>query len=139
MSAVNNTLVFPVPKAGKWEFRLFLDRNYWGNYLDVKRCSILVPGQDSLELSVVDNQAIVKYVIETVEPYQDAAWIGLFFVEEKDNRQWRRYKNIYVGGSNEIRFKAPQTAGTYHARLFANRCYDVILQTSNSITIPPKL
>jgi len=137
IDAVNNTLLFVVPKSGNWEFRLFLDRNYWGTYVDVKRCLILVPGEDTLELSIVDNQAIVRYMIETVDPYKDSAWIGLFFVDEKNNRQWRRYKNIYLGGSNEIRFKAPQSPGTYHARLFANR-YS-LLQTSNLITIPSKV
>jgi hypothetical protein len=72
-----------------------------------------------------------------VDPATENVWVGLFFTSETDNRHFRRYKYVYDRTADVV-FKAPQTGGTYEARLFANKSYDCILK-SNTFVLPGML
>merc|ERR1711988_987147 len=132
-SSQSQTLVFDVPKAGSWTFRLFPYRAY----NSVTQTTVEVLGKDTvlLEHDMVNCKVKLTCNVNTVDPYQDGVWVGLFRVNEKNNRQWRRYKYIGERGTNVIEFKAPVHPGTYHARLFANKSYEDVICRSNEITI----
>ena len=132
-SSQSQTLAFDVPKAGSWTFRLFPYRAY----NSVTQTTVEVLGKDTvlLEHDMVNCKVKLTCNVNTVDPYQDGVWVGLFRVNEKNNRQWRRYKYIGERGTNVIEFKAPVHPGTYHARLFANKSYEDVICRSNEITI----
>jgi len=136
---VEKQLSFEVPKAGQWHLRLYSDRSY----TDVASTSILIPGEDRLELSVSETEMKVDCVISTVDPSRDYVWIGIYKIYEKDPRQYRRYKYLVPVSTSSssstsvpysVVFKAPIHSGTYEARLFANKSYEVITR-SNPVTI----
>jgi len=139
-SAKSNNLEFAVPKTGEWQLRLFLTRpGFFGSVLDYQKCSVFLGGENQLELSRREKEVVIKYRIETLDPYAESAWIGLFFASETNHRQWRRYKYVYSGGVGEITFKTPQTAGSYEARLLTRNSPDTPLCISKErITIPWK-
>jgi hypothetical protein len=132
--SVGNKLTFDVPKTGDWELRLFLDRAFISSYVDYLRTSVNLQGEDNLTLSYADNKITVKSKVVTVDPYYDSAWIGLYFVTETNNRQWRRYRYVKSRYA-EFVIAAPRTKGNYEARLFAYKAYDKVLCKSNSIVI----
>jgi len=128
----SNELIFDVPiKPQQYQFRFFAN-----SYLDVVRSNVVVvEGEDTLSAELKDNTVTVKPHIVTVDPHYDSAWVGLYFVSETNNRQWRRYKYVY-DRNTQIEFKAPKTPGEYEARLFVNKTYDLLLK-SNTFTISP--
>jgi len=127
----NSELSFKIPKVGVWEFRLFPQKAYY----PASSCRVDLNGSDKIELSIVNNQAVISYKVVTVDHYYDNVWIGIFNQNETDNKQWRRYK--YVNSSDGKLFvKAMQTPGTYEARLFANGTPTVLCR-SNTVTIVP--
>jgi len=127
----NSELSFKIPKVGIWEFRLFPQKAYY----PASSCRVDLNGSDKIELSIVNNQAVISYKVVTVDHYYDNVWIGIFNQNETDNKQWRRYK--YVNSSEGKLFvKAMQTPGTYEARLFANGTPTVLCR-SNTVTIVP--
>jgi len=66
--AKDQKVTFDVPKAGEWEFRFFPERSK--PFVDVARVSLVVQGNDKLELTHQreQNQITVKCNIETVDP-----------------------------------------------------------------------
>eukprot|EP01117_Protostelium_nocturnum_P020923 TRINITY_DN974_c0_g1_i1.p1 TRINITY_DN974_c0_g1~~TRINITY_DN974_c0_g1_i1.p1 ORF type:complete len:682 (-),score=268.06 TRINITY_DN974_c0_g1_i1:225-2270(-) len=129
----DNTIVFDAPiKPTLYEARFFTN-----SYSDITRSnSISIQGEDSISASVENGLITIKLNIVTVDPAYSNAWIGLYFTNQTDNRQWRRYKYVADRCSN-IQFKLPNTAGEYEARLFANRTYDLLLR-SNNFVLPSK-
>jgi len=125
----SSELRFKIPKVGVWEFRLFPQKTYY----PAETCRVNLNGNDSLSLEVVNNQAIIKYNLMTVDPYCDNVWIGIFNQDETDSRQWRRYKYISES-SGSVTAKVMQTPGTYEARLFACKSSKVRCK-SNTVTI----
>jgi hypothetical protein len=139
LTVVEKELSFEVPKAGPWHFRLFADRSY----IDVASGSIHIPGEDKLNLSVSGPEMKVDCYITTVDPLRDYVWVGIYKIDEKDQRQYRRYKYLPLITSSSpsaqvphstLIFKTPIHSGVYEARLFANKTYEVITR-SESITI----
>jgi hypothetical protein len=126
---VSSELRFKIPKVGVWEFRLFPQKTYY----PAETCRVNLNGNDSLSLEIVNNQAVIKYNLMTVDPYCDNVWIGIFNQDETDNRQWRRYKYVSESSST-VSVKAMQTPGTYEARLFACKSTNVLCR-SNPVTI----
>jgi hypothetical protein len=127
----NRYLEFIVPKSGTWFFRLFPDRSY--TY--VAHCSVVLPGTDTLALSFSGVETFVDYDIQTLDPKTDKPWIGLYFTDEKNYRQYRRSQYIYESGKGRIIFKTPIHEGCYHARLFSGNS-SVPLLHSNPISVP---
>jgi len=123
-------VVLEVPKAGQWYIRLFADRSY----NDVTTTALHIPGEDKLEVKAEGTVMTVTCSVNTVDPARDCVWVGVYKVEEKDQRQYRRYKYLASSSSPTITascpikltFKAPIHSGTYEARLFANGSYEVI-------------
>jgi len=132
-NASDNTLKFKAPKTGVWEFRYFPQKTY----VDVARCHISVDGSDRLVIRLNEAEATVEVdcMIVTVDPECDYVWVGLYFVEQKDQRQWRRYKYFTPGHPSKVVFKQPKTPGTYEARLFANKSYEPICKSAQSIVL----
>jgi len=134
LTTVEKQLTFEVPKAGQWLLRLFHDRSY----VDVATCSIDIAGEDRLELSVSGAQMKVECALNTVDPARDYVWVGIYKIEEKDQRQYRRYKYIVPTSSSNtnstLTFKTPIHSGTYEARLFSNKSYEVVAKSA-SVTI----
>jgi len=124
-------LTFDMPvKPRSYEFRLFSN-----SYIDVAKSNVIsVEGEDSITASIAGNVITLKPNVVTVHPQADTVWVGLYFVGETNHRQWRRYKWI-TDRTADIQFKAPNTAGIYEARMFANKTYDLLLK-SNSFVIP---
>jgi len=138
-NATDSSLTFEIPRSGKWEFRLFPNRSLLGPYIHVSSCSFATQGEDKLELSVDpedDKQIEIKCQIATLDLQTDGVWIGVYLVEERNNRQMRRYKSLdhTPDGKSIVKFKKPIHKGKYEVRLFANRSYDVLLR-SNSIDV----
>jgi len=127
----NSELTFKIPKVGIWEFRLFPQKSY----NTAATCKVDLNGNDKIDLSIVNNQAVISYKVVTVDPYYDNVWIGIFNQNETDNKQWRRYKYVY-SSEGQLFVKAMQTQGTYEARLFA-RGSSTVLCRSNTVTISP--
>lgn len=121
----NTEVLFDSPiKPDEYEFRFFTN-----SYEDVARSNTIhIEGKDTLVVTVADGMVNVKVNIVTVDPYQASAWVGLYFKEEKDHRQWRRYR-YFKEHKTEIQFKAPATVGIYEARLFANGTYEPLLRS----------
>jgi hypothetical protein len=147
LTSVEKELSFDVPKAGQWRLRLFSDRSY----IDVASGSAYIAGEDKLELSVSGQEMKVDCYITTVDPLRDYVWVGVYKVEEKDQRQYRRYKYLVPQTTasspssslptssarapySTLTFRAPIHSGVYEARLFANKSYEVISR-SGSVTI----
>jgi hypothetical protein len=134
-SATNSSLTFDIPKAGRWEFRLFPYRNLLGPYIHVSSCVFSTQGQDKLELSadpLDEKQIEVKCKISTLDLQRDSVWIGVYFADEKNNRLMRRYKSLDYSpdGACAIKFKKPIHKGQYEVRLFANRSYDILAKSN---------
>jgi len=130
----NLKLTFDIPKYGEYEFRLFPERPYFGSYVDVKRCDFDLRGKDELKLEQVGPKIKITGKLLSVDPYTDSAWVGVFFVSEGNNKQWRRYKYLY-SSNVDIEFKTLQHSGTYEARVLAQKSYDKVVCRSNPITI----
>jgi len=121
----DNTVVFDAPlKPSEYEVRFF---PY--SYIDVARSNpIRIEGEDRLDVNISEDGIIhVTYDVVSIDPYQDNAWLGIFFTTEKDSRQWRRYKYIKDRKAEVVFASGPRTAGEYHVRLFANKNYEPIL------------
>jgi hypothetical protein len=128
-------LVFSVPKTASWHFKLFphktLDPIAQTN-VEVKGLRITPSksyqnlGENHIELSVdpVKDVLQVKYSIATLDPSRDGIWIGVFYCEEGNQRQWRRRK-VITDKSGVWECKKMIHAGTYEARLFACGTYEV--------------
>ncbi|KAL6079997.1 hypothetical protein QOT17_000380 [Balamuthia mandrillaris] len=129
-SAVDHVLSFSVPKTGCWEFRLFPERRYY----PVARCTALVRGEDSVDFEADGSCMKVRCKVATVDPTTDYVWIGIYRVEEQDNKMYRKYKYL-ASGLEELTFKSCTTPGLYEVRLFANKYYDGFLCKSNTIRI----
>eukprot|EP01126_Amoeba_proteus_P025190 TRINITY_DN2518_c0_g1_i1.p1 TRINITY_DN2518_c0_g1~~TRINITY_DN2518_c0_g1_i1.p1 ORF type:complete len:670 (+),score=199.33 TRINITY_DN2518_c0_g1_i1:314-2323(+) len=122
-------LTFDLPKVGSWIFKLFPHRAS----VAVHSCEISYEGENSLELSLTDHSALIKYSIPTLDPACDSVWVGIYFVDEGNQRQYRRKKGISSReGSLEV--KKMLTKGVYEARLFACGTYEVLLR-SNQVAI----
>lgn len=128
---VSQKATFEVPKAGEWEFRFFPTNSK--PWVDVARCSILIAGDDKLELTHIpaNNQITVNCTVETVDPATEKPWVGIYHTTEENLRQYRRYKHISSQKAT-LTFKALQHSGTYEARLYVG---DRIICRSNPITI----
>jgi len=137
LNVIEKQLLLEVPKAGQWHLRLYSDRSY----TDVASTSIHIPGENRLELSVSEQEMKVNCYINTVDPSRDYVWVGIYKINEKDQRQYRRYKYLTPSTSTSasslpypLVFHAPIHTGTYEARLFANKSYEVISR-SEPVTI----
>jgi len=121
-----HSILFDCPvKPKRYEFRYFTN-----SYEDVARSNpVTVEGSDAMTASLANGIVTVNLNIVTIDPYYESAWVGLYFVHEKDNRSWRRYRFVQ-NRTGAIQFKAPRTAGIYEARLFANKTYDIILRSN---------
>jgi hypothetical protein len=129
--AKDQKITFEVPKAGEWEFRFFPERSK--PFVDVTRVSVVVQGNDKLELTheAAQNQITVKCNIETVDPAAENAWIGIYRTIEENQRQYRRYKYITARDAT-LTFKALQHSGSYEARLYVG---NLVVARSNPIEI----
>jgi len=127
----NNEVVFDAPfKPREYQLRFFTN-----SYIDVARSnSLRIEGQDSMSATFVEDSVIVKLNIVSVDPYYENAWLGIYFINENNNRQWRRYKH-FSNRTGEVKFNAPRTGGEYEVRMFANKTYDLILK-SNTFALP---
>jgi len=123
-------LTFKAAKSGDWEFRLFPLRTY----VHIATAQLTLKGSDSINISVNGTELTVAADIITVDPLTEYVWVGVYKVDELNNRQWRRYSYITHAGKSSIVFKTPIHTGVYEARLFAKKSYDV-LQRSNAIAI----
>jgi len=127
-------IVFDAPvKPASYEVRFFAS-----GYIDVAKSNLVViEGQDKLVASLLNGVITVKLNIITVNPATDAVWVGVFFVQQADNKQWRRYK--YVSDRTaDITFKAPRHGGLYEVRLFANKNFECMLK-SESFDVPNQI
>eukprot|EP01101_Sappina_pedata_P010079 TRINITY_DN6259_c0_g1_i1.p1 TRINITY_DN6259_c0_g1~~TRINITY_DN6259_c0_g1_i1.p1 ORF type:complete len:718 (-),score=401.31 TRINITY_DN6259_c0_g1_i1:93-2207(-) len=138
--AVDLALIFDIPKTGNWELRLFPIRNLIGSYVHVGSTSISIDGNDKVELVVPADEPVahIHYDISSVDIERDSVWIGLYLIQEIDNRQYRRYRTI-KGAQTEnskgtITFKKPIHKGKYEARLFAHGSLDPIVR-SNAVEV----
>jgi len=114
---------------------LYEIRYFTNSYRDIARSNtISIQGEDRMKVVIKDNRVHVEMNIVSVDPAYSNAWIGLFFTNQTDNRQWRRYKYI-KDRSAGISFGCPKTQGEYEARLFANKSHDLLLK-SNKFTLP---
>jgi len=126
-------VVLEVPKAGQWFVRLFPDRSY----NDIATAKIYIQGEDNLTLNVESTVMSVVCNVTTVDPARDYVWVGVYKIEEKDQRQYRRYKYLSsamlsTSSSDPITltFKTPIHSGIYEARLFANGSYEVLSRSA---------
>jgi len=141
---VEREISFEVPKAGKWHLRLFSDRSY----NDVASDVINIPGNNRLVLTVLEKDMKVDCYVNTVDLLRDYVWVGIYKTDEKDQRQYRRYKYLIPTPTSSsssmttpssapistLTFRTPVHSGVYEARLFANKSYEV-LSKSESVTI----
>eukprot|EP00457_Paulinella_chromatophora_P002160 gb/GEZN01002164.1/.p1 GENE.gb/GEZN01002164.1/~~gb/GEZN01002164.1/.p1 ORF type:complete len:663 (+),score=116.47 gb/GEZN01002164.1/:66-2054(+) len=123
-------LPYSIPKAGIWEFRFFAHKAYRA----VSRLTLNLTGQDTVQLVVEGDKMIVNCKVATVNPATDPVWIGIFHSSEENPRQYRRCKYISEAGVTTLTFKKCIHTGTYEARLFANRSFDV-LATSEQVHV----
>lgn len=130
--STNHTLTFDVPKCGAWEFRLFPLRK---PYIDVARAAFTIVGLDKLALTVLEeeNQVAVQCSVSNADVKVDTVWVGIYFVDETNNRQYRRCAVLRQADCT-VTFKKLVHLGLYEARLFANS-YDNLLCKSNPIKI----
>jgi len=128
-------IVFQIPKAGIWEFRLFPSNDYQ----HAASCIQEVNGDDRLHLRLDDKLAVPQIFVDvdlrTRDIAKDSPWIGVYKVNESSTKAYRRYKAITVNGQSTIQFKAPIHTGEYEVRLFADGDYSRVLAKSNSISI----
>jgi len=127
---VTNDLEFDLPKAGKWQFRLFP----WKSYDMAAFTSVDLAGENMLQLSY--DGPVMKCVcsVNTLDPTTDYVWVGVYRVEEANMRQYRRYKYLSTPGKSEFTCKTPIHTGVYEARLFAHQSYDVVAK-SNTVSV----
>jgi len=124
-------ILFCVPKAGIWEFRLF---PLYRAYDHVASCKVDISGESKITLSVEGQEVILTYNISTLDPKRDNVWFGIYHSTENNPRYWRRKQTIADTSKGVRRMKVLQHAGTYEARLFAQGSTTVICR-SNAITI----
>lgn len=121
---------FTIPKAGVFEFRFFSTKAYkYSSHLTLN-----LTGHDTVQLVKEGDQMIVNVKLSTINPAQDPVWIGIFHANEKNIRQYRRYKYVSQAGISTYKFKACIHTGDYEARLLANRSSDV-LATSDIVHV----
>jgi len=123
-------LTFKAAKSGEWEFRLFPLRTY----VHTTTAQLTLKGSDVINIAVNGVELTVTTNIVTVDPLTEYVWVGVYKVDEQNNRQWRRYQYITTAGKSSVVFKTPIHTGVYEARLFAKKSYD-IRQRSNAIAI----
>eukprot|EP01124_Arcella_intermedia_P033288 TRINITY_DN793_c0_g1_i1.p1 TRINITY_DN793_c0_g1~~TRINITY_DN793_c0_g1_i1.p1 ORF type:complete len:686 (+),score=209.61 TRINITY_DN793_c0_g1_i1:39-2096(+) len=132
----SSELTFQIPKVGIWELRLFPQKAK--NV--ATSCRVNLTGADSLQFSLLKSPTgptvQISYNILTLDPYVDAAWIGIFTHTETDIKQYRRYRKIR-NRAGEITMEAMKTPGVYEARLYASASEKIYCR-SNTITIPPQ-
>jgi hypothetical protein len=105
---VEREVTFEVPKAGQWYLRLFSDRSY----NDVASTAIHIAGEDRLELSVSGQEMKINCYVNTVDPLRDYVWVGVYKVEEKDQRQYRRYKYLVPNSSSSTSSSSTPSSST---------------------------
>jgi len=127
--ATTPEVLFDVPiKPATYEFRFFSH-----SFVCVAVSeSIQISGSDKISLSVSNGVITLEPHIVTVDPKQVSVWLGLFLVDQKDNKQWIRYKYLKER-FQPIQFRAPKTPGTYEFRLFASSQTDTIVKTDSFI------
>jgi len=125
-------VTFTVPKAGVWEFRLFPTRAYD----HVASCKVDVNGDTKLSLAIEGNVVALTFNVSTLDPNADKVWYGIYHVEEKNARYYRRCQYIKAT-SGKTTVNIMKTPGTYEARLFANGNTAAVICRSNTVTIPP--
>jgi len=126
-------IIFDVPKCGIWEWRLFSDNSY----VDVARSTLVINGEDKLELLYVDAkvpQVFIEITLQTKDIVNDHPWVGIYHVEEKNYRMYRRYKYLATTGKSTVQFKAAIHTGIYEARLYAGSC-DTVVAVSAKLNI----
>eukprot|EP01127_Copromyxa_protea_P012657 TRINITY_DN3318_c0_g1_i1.p1 TRINITY_DN3318_c0_g1~~TRINITY_DN3318_c0_g1_i1.p1 ORF type:complete len:720 (-),score=194.55 TRINITY_DN3318_c0_g1_i1:72-2195(-) len=116
----NKKLTFQVPKTASWNFKLFPHKTL----NPVASCDVEVKGENKLSVSVEGNLIHVNYSVATLDPSRDKIWIGIYFCEEGNQRQFRRRKVI---GEKEGIWTCKKMIhkGIYEARLFACGTYEV--------------
>jgi len=123
-------LQFKASKSGDWEFRLFPLRAY----TPTTTATLTLSGSDSVQISVNGVELTVHANVVTVDPLTEYVWVGVYKVDETNNRQWRRYQYILEPGKTSMVFKTPIHTGIYEARLFAHKSYTILLR-SNPVAI----
>jgi len=93
-----------------------------------------VSGDAKLSLSLDTTSVILTYSISTLDPSVDKVWFGIFHVEEKNSRYYRRFQYLRDTTGTKT-MNVMKTPGTYEARLFAHGSAEVICR-SNTVTIP---
>jgi len=125
---IGTPMIFEVPKAGLWTFRLFPSE-----YVPILTLEHTIKGENTLQLSVENNVASIKYNITTLDVTTEKPWIAIHIVGSTNN-DWKRYKYItdFVG---IISIDVSSLAGnSIEARLFDY--YNTSLhQTSNAVQI----
>jgi len=127
----DGTILFAVPKSGKWFFRLFADK--YSRYNFVAACEIVVHGKDSINLQQTQNDLIVKFDLESIDFSYESPWIGLYETKVEGINSYEQGKYLY---QSKGEFKmAKLRKGEWEARLFSKTQYNVPIVKSNVIVV----
>jgi len=119
-NAKDKSLIFPRPTvSATYELRLFIQ-----GYVPTSKSSLILNGEDRINLSLQDTTITVETNLRTIDPTTEKVWIGIYHTSEERPRYYRRYK--YLSSQNEIlTFKRLIHDGEYEARLLQNNDYEV--------------
>ncbi|KAF2078063.1 hypothetical protein CYY_000614 [Polysphondylium violaceum] len=135
----NGSVTFKSPRApGHYEIRYFAHPT---KYNEQAKHSFELVDNDRIEISTPvasPGEAFrVEYTINTSPP-STSDWVGIFSVDETNNKNYILSKYTNGTGTGEINFTAPTQQGEYEARFFSySKGKYIVHKVSNKITVTP--
>jgi len=133
------TLKITAPRCGRWVLRAFPFRSSYSpsSYLEVK-----LEGEDYVSMRVDPDTPArlhVTALVSTVDPSSGKnVWVGVYFQDELNRNQYRRYFWLNSLGTSNFECKTPIHKGTYVARLYVvNQSRE--LAVSTPLVLPDRL
>lgn len=105
-----------IPKAGKWEVRLYPDRSYFV----ATTAEFEYSGVNEIQVRCDGPTTTVMVNCPTLDPATDLVWVGLFLKSVSSTSSPSRMQYLRQGDLS-VCFSSPKTGGEYEARLFAHK------------------
>ncbi|KAN0015698.1 hypothetical protein ACTFIU_008442 [Dictyostelium citrinum] len=124
-ASTSGTITFKSPRVpGLYEVRYFLyptkyneQAKFSFEIIDNDKIQVVSETQSCLTL-LPDQEFKVEYVVNTTAP-SSSDWVGIFPVDEINNKHYIHSKYTSSTASGELTFRAPLKTGDYEARFFS--------------------
>ncbi|KAK5577760.1 hypothetical protein RB653_002708 [Dictyostelium firmibasis] len=118
-------ITFKSPRVpGLYDIRYFLHPTKYNEQAKISfeitdndKIQVISESQSCLTLSP-DQEFKVEYVVNTTPP-SSSDWVGIFPVDETNNKHYIHSKYTSSAASGELTFRAPLKTGDYEARFFS--------------------